>query len=83
MALKKAIGDPTGEERACDGDEGHQFQGPASCGRDIGFHVKTHLILKVENCDLVRAGADSASAGIGSGVEPDKRVGEDGAEGFD
>ena len=82
VALEESIGDPTGEEGAGHGDEGHQFQGPASGGRDIGFHVKTHLILKVEDSDLVRARANGPGAGIGSGIKPNEGMGEYRAERF-
>lgn len=80
MPFKESIGDPAGEEGAGDGDEGHQFQGPASCGRDIGFHVKTHLILKVEDSDLVGTGANGASASIGGRIKPNEGMGEYRAE---
>ena len=53
MALKKAIGDPPCKERACDGNDRHEFEG-SSCRRgNIGFHVEAHLILEVEDGDLV------------------------------
>ena len=80
MPFKESIGDPAGEEGAGDGDEGHQFQGPASCGRDIGFHVETHLILKVEDSDLVGTGANGASASIGGRIKPNEGMGEYRAE---
>ncbi len=80
MPFKESIGDPAGEEGAGDGDEGHQFQGPASCCRDIGFHVETHLILKVEDSDLVGTGANGASASIGGRIKPNEGMGEYRAE---
>ena len=53
MALKKAIGYPPCKERACDGNDGHEFEG-SSCSRgNIGFHIEAHLILEVEDGDLV------------------------------
>ena len=80
MALEESIGDPTGEEGAGDGDEGHNFERASSSGRDIGFHVKTHLILKVEDGDLVGARANGASASIGGRIKPNEGMGEYRAE---
>ena len=82
MAFEESIGDPTGKEGASHGNERHQFQGPASGGRDIGFHVETHLILKVEDSDLVGARANGPGAGIGSGIKPNEGMGEYRAERF-
>lgn len=83
MAFKNLVGNPTRKERACDSGEGHEFESAASGGGDIGFHIKTHLILKIEDGDLIGTGANGPSAGVGGGIEPDKRVGEDGAERFE
>ena len=83
MAFENLVGNPAREERACDSGEGHEFQSAASSGGNIGFHIKAHLILEIEDGDLIGTGANGSGAGVGGGIEPDKRVGKDGAERFE
>ena len=40
------------------------------------------MILKIENGDLIGAGADGSGTGVSDGIEPDERMGEDGSKGF-
>ncbi len=80
MALEESIGDPTSEEGAGHGDEGHQFERASCRSRNIRFHIEAHLILKVEDGDLVGARANGASASIGGSIKPDEGMGEDRAE---
>ena len=83
VTFKNLVGNPAREERPCDGGEGHEFQSAASGGGNIGFHIKAHLILEIEDGDLIGAGANGSGAGVGGGIEPDKRVGKDRAERFE
>ena len=40
------------------------------------------MVLKIENGDLIGAGADGSGTGVGDGIEPDEWMGEDGPKGF-
>ena len=40
------------------------------------------MVLKIENGDLVGAGADGSGTGVGDGIEPDEWMGEDGPKRF-
>ncbi len=83
VPFENLVGNPAREERPYDSGEGHEFQGAASGGGNIGFHIKTHLILKIEDGDLIGTGANGSGAGVGGGIEPDEGVGKDGAERFE
>ncbi len=82
MTFEKPVGNPSGQKRPGHGDQRHQFESAAGCIRDAGFHVKTELVLKIEDGDLIRTGANGSGAGVGDGIEPDERMGEDGPERF-
>ena len=82
VSFEKTVGNPSRQKRPGHGHQRHQFESAAGCIRDVGFHVKTELVLKIEDGDLIRAGADGSGAGVGDGIEPDERVSEDGLKGF-
>ena len=82
VTFEKTVGNPSGQKGSGHGHQRHQFESTAGCIRDVGFHVKTELVLKIEDGDLIRTGANGSGASVGNGIEPDERMGEDGPEGF-
>ena len=83
VPFKNLVGNPAREERACDSGEGHEFKSAASGGGNIGFHIKAHLILEIEDSNLIGTGSNGPGAGVGGGIEPDEGVGKDGAKRFE
>ena len=83
VTFKNLVGNPAREERPRDSGEGHEFKSAASGGGNIGFHIKAHLILEIEDGNLIGTGANGPGAGVGGGIEPNEGVGKDGAKRFE